>query len=111
MSAAEYSGKPHTILQIETESLASQYIDNIELAHMNTGSTRPYPHPRGRSTFRTMDQYPYELRRRLPDSSAVVELTVAAGVAEIQRHVLSVEHASSGNGHYKVHEVLFRAGV
>jgi hypothetical protein len=108
MSAREYSEKQHTVLQVNTASLVERYEKTIELAHMNTGNTRPMPHPRGRLTFRKMDDYDYQRRRSLPDYSAVVELTVLGGVPDISQDLLRVENAASKNGAYKVAAVLFR---
>jgi hypothetical protein len=107
MSAAEYSGKLHTVIQADTAELMRRHSERIELAHMNTGNTRPFAHPRGRSTFKRMADYPYELRRRLPDYSAVVELTVTDGVLDLSDFVFKVEHAAEVDGRYKAPEVLF----
>ena len=46
MSAAEYVGKKHAVLQLDSASLVCRNEAHIRLAHMNTGNTRPYPHPR-----------------------------------------------------------------
>jgi hypothetical protein len=107
MSAGEYSEKPHTVLQVDTHGLVHRYEKQIELAAMNTGNTRPFAHPRGRATFRNMEQYPYEERRRRPDYSAVVELTVIGGVPDIRDYVIRVEHAASVGGQYETSELLF----
>lgn len=107
LSAAEYREKPHTVLQVDTGRLIGRCLSQIELAHMNTGNTRPMPHPRGRSTFRSMDNYDYDHRRHRADYSAVVELTVFRGVPDIHRDVMRVEHAVSRNGAYQTEEVLF----
>ena len=77
---------------------------------MNTGNTRPYPHKRGRDTFRSMDQYDYEHRRRLPDYSAVVELTVLGGVPNLRDCVIKVEHASVTAGQYIVSDIILERG-
>jgi hypothetical protein len=95
------------VLHLDTRQLVDGYYGTIELAHMNTGNTLPMPHPRGRHTFRAMDDYEYERRRRLPDYSAVVELTVIDRVRDIHQHVLRVEHASSQEDVYQTVEVLF----
>ncbi|HEV2989316.1 MAG TPA: hypothetical protein VG759_12800 [Candidatus Angelobacter sp.] len=108
MSAAEYVGKPHTIIEIETAAFISQYVPKIELSHINTGNTRPYPHPRGRSTFRKIVDYPYTERRHLSDYSAVVELTVLGGVPDIRKYVRSVEHGMVVKGKYQVIDQLFK---
>jgi len=107
MSAGEYTGKSHTILQIASSGIVERYENQIELAHMNTGNTRPFPHPRGRDTFRLMKDYDYERRRRLANYSSVVELTVIGGVPDIQKDVQRVEHASIQKGVYATSEVLF----
>jgi hypothetical protein len=109
MSAAEYRGKAHTVMHIETKPLVQRYQRAIELAHMNTGNTRPFPHPRGRQTFRSLDDYDYGRRRRLADDLAVVELTVIGGVPDIRRDVIRVEHGTSQNGSYRTNEVLLRS--
>jgi hypothetical protein len=108
MSAAEYSGKLHTVIQVDTAELLRRHEERVELAHMNTGNTRPFPHPRGPSTFQAMADYPYERRGRLPDYSAVVELTVLGGVPDLRDFVLRVEHAVEADGRYEVSEVLFQ---
>jgi hypothetical protein len=107
MSAAEYSGKPHTVILADTAELLRRHGEHIELAHMNTGNTRPFAHPRGPSTFRKMADYPYERRSRLPDYSAVVELTVAGGVPDLRDFAIRAEHAADVDGRYEVSEVLF----
>jgi hypothetical protein len=106
MSAAEYADKTHTVLQIDSAGIVERYADQIELAHMNTGNTRPFPHPRGPDTFRCMEDYDYQNRRKLTDYRSVVELTVIGGVAEIHRYVTRVEHASMSGGAYATTEVL-----
>lgn len=108
MSAAEYYGKPHTVLELDTSGIVTDYADRIELAHMNTGNTRPFPHPRGRSTFQCLSDYPYERRERLNDYSAVVELTVLSGVPNVRNYVRKAERATiTGNG-YRSIETLFK---
>lgn len=111
MSAAEYVGKQHTVLQLDSASLVSKYAGRIMLAHMNTGNTRPYPHPRSPATFRSMSDYPYADRRQLSDYSAVVELTVIGGVPDARDFVIRVEHASIASSKYKTAEVIYTAAL
>jgi hypothetical protein len=58
-----------------------------------------------------MTEYDYVRRRRLPDYSAVVELTVLGGVPDIQGDALKVEHAASRSGAYRRTELIFRRGA
>jgi hypothetical protein len=108
MSAAEYVEKPHTVIEVETAAFVSQYVNQIELSHINTGNTRPYPHRRGRSTFRKIADYPYAERLHLGDYSTVVELTVLGGVRDIGKYVRCVEHAMITKGEYQVINRLFK---
>jgi hypothetical protein len=107
MSAAEYADKTHTVLRISSSHIVRSYCDQIELAHMNTGNTRPFPHPRGRDTFRRMEEYDYTRRGKLADYSSVVELTVIGGVDDMHKHVIRVEHAYVKRGAYVTQKVLF----
>jgi hypothetical protein len=108
MSAGEYAGQQHTVLELDSLGLVTKYRDAIEVATMNTGNTRPFPHPRGRETFRSLQQFDYERRRRLPDYSAVVELTVLRGVSDIREHVTRVLHAdATEEGAFNEREILF----
>jgi hypothetical protein len=54
-----------------------------------------------------MKDYDYKRRRKLGNYSSVVELTVIGGVADIQKDVDRVEHASMATGTYATKEVLF----
>lgn len=107
MSATEYADKEHTVLQIDSSNIVQRYADQIELAHMNTGNTRPFPHPRGRDTFRNLNEYDYECRRKLANYSAIVELTVMGSVPDIRKAVNRVEHASISKDVYTTKKVLF----
>jgi hypothetical protein len=108
MSAREYVRKQHTILHMNTAGIVGRYEKEIELAAMNTGNTLPFPHPRGRSTFRRLEEYDYQKRHKLNDYSAVVELTVLKGVPDVARDVIRVEHASIEGGEYVTKEVIVR---
>ena len=55
-----------------------------------------------------MTEYDYVRRRRLPDYSAVVELTVLGGVPAILGDVLKVEYAASRGGAHRRVELIFR---
>lgn len=107
MSAKEYAGKPHTVLTLDSASLIKRHLKCIELAHMNTGNTRPFAHPRGPATFQSLKTYPYEQRKRRDDYSAVVELTVSYAVPDVREFVTRVEHATVRNGRYRRLDLVF----
>ena len=91
LNARAYRGRVHTVLTIDTETLVRKYEPQIELSAMNTGSTRPVAHPRGRGTFLPIRSYPFDQRRR-DGRTPVVELTVKHSVPDIARYVRRVEH-------------------
>lgn len=109
MSAGEYRNKAHTILRLDSARLVGRCLDRVALTNMNTGNTRPFPHKRGPHTFRSLDTYEYEHRRKLSDYSAIVELTVIGGVSadELDHSVVRVEHAEFRDGAFQVRDLLF----
>jgi hypothetical protein len=62
---------------------------------MNTGTTQPIAHPRGRDTFKTIADYPFADRRKRRLKPAV-ELTVLDGVRNMERYVIRVQRWESG---------------
>ena len=89
LSAKPYRGDRHDVLTIDTKSLIANYLDKITLSHINSGTSIPWKHSRGRETFKSIDAFPFQARRNSPDP--VVELTVAYSVPDIERFVLSVD--------------------
>ena len=91
LSADAYRESEHDVLEVDTASLVSQYRGAITLCPMNSGCTKPMPHPRGRRTFSSIRSYPYtHWRSRRKRGERVVELAVREGVPDIHKHVLRV---------------------
>lgn len=91
LSAKAYVNDSHDVLIVETRPLVRGYRDAITLSPMNSGATKPMPHPRGRQTFLSIDEYPYRdwtAKRRRDD--AIVELAVTGGVPDISKYVVEV---------------------
>lgn len=64
---------------------------------MNSGATKPYPHPRGRETVLSLSDYPIEdWKRRRPRGEWVVELLVARGIPDIVSYVDEAKHVQGG---------------
>jgi hypothetical protein len=98
LCAGAYRDQEHIVLKLRTAQLIGDYRDRIELSPINSGCTRPYPHPRGRDTFLPIEAYPYsEWRRKRSRSEVVVELTIIGGVTNVVNYVDSVV-ARSCNG-------------
>lgn len=89
LCAGSYSKLPHDILVVDTRSLIDAHRDSITLSPMNSGNTRPFPHPRGLRTFLPISQYPYA-DRKIRKLEVVVELAVDYAVPDIRQHVVGV---------------------
>lgn len=86
--AAAYRAREHEVLELNSESVVRDYRDQITLSPINSGCTKPFPHPRGQQTFKTIDDYPYqEMRRSRGPHDVVVELCVGGGVPDVARYV------------------------
>jgi hypothetical protein len=91
LNARAYRDSVHDVLLVETRGLITQYEERVRVSPMNTGATKPYPHPRGLDTFLPLPEYPFDdwrKKRRLAD--AVVEVAFEGGVPDIAPHVLRV---------------------
>lgn len=88
MCAREYCDQTHVVLVLDTARLATDFQDQITLAPMNTGNTRPYAHERSLSTFSRMADYPFEERLKKDLYYTVVELAVEGGVPNVVDYVV-----------------------
>lgn len=95
LSAKAYRDQKHDVLTIDSRSLIMAHRDNILLSPMNSGNTKPYPHPRTPDIFQTISNFPFAERRKTrPIKNTVVELTVKHSVPDIADHVLNVRNIS-----------------
>jgi hypothetical protein len=91
MCAQAYRAEDHSVLTVNTLSLATAYRNKITLTSMNTGNTQPIAHPRGPETFMRMEDYPFDERAKYGRQYQVVELAVEDSVPDICKFVISVE--------------------
>jgi uncharacterized protein DUF7002 len=92
LSARPYRNREHDVFTLDAAQLVQRYEESIFLAPYNTGSTAYEPPPRGRETFKSIADYPFdEWRAKRGVRDAVVELVVLGGVADITDFVVSVE--------------------
>ena len=90
LAAQAYQNQPHLVITVSTKALVVRYTERITLTDRNTGSTlfrkeyRTGPRPRGKGTFRAIEDYPdYTVGR-------IVELAVDDGVPDIANVTVSV---------------------
>ena len=94
LGARPYRNSVHDVLVLDTQSIVETYARNIRLTAMNTGATIfPSAPPRGAESFMTIEEFPFEHRRRLgkKPQDNVVELCVIGGVYNVADHLLRVE--------------------
>lgn len=104
LAAQAYRTRRQLVLTVRTAELLHKHVANVLLSPMNSGATKPFPHPRGRDTFLPLGHYPFEAwRRKRPRGEAVVELLVTRGVPDIRHFVERAEHVGGGGST----EVLF----
>lgn len=91
LNAGAYRGDEHDVLHLDARALVGAYRSRIWLCAINSGCTRPFPQPRGRSTFRRIADYPYgEWKSKRPRGERVVELAVDHAVPDVARFVTRV---------------------
>ncbi|MEG6508184.1 hypothetical protein V6C03_04295 [Methyloligella sp. 2.7D] len=89
--AKAYRDREHDVLEVDTRSLIEAHRDAIWLCPMNSGCTKPMPHPRDESTFARISDYPYEYwRGKRSKGERTVELAVDYSVPDIRDHVRRV---------------------
>ena len=89
--AEAYRNREHDVLEVDTRSLIESDRERIWLCPINSGATKPFPHPRDESYFARIDDYPYShWRKKRKKCECAVELAVDYSVPEIARHVRRV---------------------
>ena len=99
LGARAYRDKPQTVVTLDTASLVGAHRDIITLSPINSGATIYKPVPRGRSTFMSIADFPFDERRKAKKKAlkdAVVELTVVGGVPDIEEHALAAHRVFKG---------------
>jgi len=90
-NAPPYRDRDHDILTIDTAALLEAHGPRVELAHLNSGAVHPSAnYPRGIGTFRRIDAYPWDERRRIAPAEPVVELTLPYSLKDAERFVVDV---------------------
>jgi hypothetical protein len=84
LKAGTYRERAHTVIEVSARKLVKAERERIWLCPMNSGCTKPYPHPRDEHTFERISDYPYSYwRRRRPRGERVVELAIDYSVVDI----------------------------
>jgi hypothetical protein len=74
LSAGAYRDNEHDVLELDAAALVAAHRTAITLSPINSGCTKPMPHPRGHQTFKSIADYPYaHWRSRRKRGERVVE--------------------------------------
>jgi Family of unknown function (DUF7002) len=91
LKAGAYRDRPHTVIEVCTRKLVAAHRQRIWFCPMNSGCTKPYPHPRDEQTFQRIPDYPYSYwRARRRRGERVVELAIDYSVPNITEFVTRV---------------------
>jgi hypothetical protein len=86
------------VIEVSTRALVKLHRERIWFCPMNSGCTKPYPHPRDENTFRRIPDYPYtHWRKRRAPGERVVELAVDYSVPDIAPFVIQVMRMQGGH--------------
>jgi hypothetical protein len=97
LKAGTYRGRPHTVIEVSAVKLVAAHGDHIWCSPMNSGCTKPYPHPRDEHTFERISDYPYSYwRKRRPRGERVVEFAIDYSVVDITDFVTRVIRMQAG---------------
>ncbi len=97
LKAGNYRTQAHDVLELRAREIVEAYAERIWLCPMNSGCTKPFPHPRGRATFKRISEYPYaEWRKRRRRGERVVELAIDYAVPDIIGFVRRVVRMAGG---------------
>ena len=89
--AEAYRDHEHDVLEVDTRSIVEAYREKIWLCPINSGCTKPMPHPRDESIFSRIPQYPYaHWRSRRGRKERAVELAIDYSIPDIANHVKRV---------------------
>ena len=91
LCARAYRKDAHDVLLVQTASVVRAYSDRVHLCPMNSGATKPFPHPRGKDTFRSIKAYQWDgwvSKRGVGD--AIVEVAFEDCIDDIANHVSRV---------------------
>ncbi|MCW5550883.1 MAG: hypothetical protein KIS67_01830 [Verrucomicrobiae bacterium] len=92
LGAQAYRNDRHCVLTVDSRKLVERHSERILLSPMNSGATKPMPHPRSRETFLPIAAYPFDqwLEKRKQRHKAVAEIAVTHSVPDIAQIVVEV---------------------
>lgn len=91
LNAGTYRLQEHDVLVLDAKPLIEAYEGKIWLCPINSGCTKPFPHPRGKRTFLRVRDYPYaQWKANRKRGERVVELAVDYAVPDVAKFVTRI---------------------
>ena len=88
-SACSYREIEHEVIVFDTRAIIEAHFSRIWLCPINSGCTKPMPHPRDYSTFKRIENYDYQYwRSRRGQGERVVELCIDYSVTDVKSFVI-----------------------
>ena len=104
LQARTYRNIRHLVLVVDTSVLVGRYSDSISVTTMNTGATKPIPHPRDYTSFVRLSEFDYERsKRKRGKSRAIAEVTIDYSV-DILNAVKRAEHRMGSRTVRRIYE-------
>jgi len=91
LNAGAYRLQEHDVLILDAKPLIDAYRDKVWFCPINSGCTKPFPHPRGKKTFQRISDYPYaQWKAKRKRGERIVELAVEYAVPDVAQFVTRV---------------------
>ena len=92
LAAGAYRSESHCVIVVRTRELLERHSDRVSLCPMNSGCTKPFPHPRSPQIFQHIADYPFDhwSSKRGSAIKAVVELAIDYDVSDLRDFVQTV---------------------
>lgn len=91
LGASTYKDLNHDVIIACTRTLVNDHRDRLRISPINSGCTKPFPHPRSLGTFMTNEEFPFSARKKkVGVSKAVAEICFTGGIENISDYVIDV---------------------
>lgn len=91
LCARAYRNEEHDVLWVDTRRVVDAHATDVRLCPMNSGATKPMPHPRGIASFLPIADYPWAMWvKKRGVEGAVVEVAIEHGIPQVANNVLRV---------------------
>lgn len=95
LNARAYKNQRHLVLTLDSKTLLTEHECVALLSPINSGCTKPYPHPRSKNLFQPLRNYPFQ-ERLSRGLSPCAEVAIPHSVPDVERFVLRATEEGGG---------------